>query len=188
MGEIPGLTRPEERGATLSLCGRYRYSLWRRWDFERPAVLFVMLNPSTADAEVDDPTIRRCIGFARGWGAGGLRVCNLYAWRATDPSQLACVLAPVGEQTGIENRNDAAIAAAASDAGRIVAAWGASSGPLVTRPSSVLEILARHGRVDVEALALTFSGAPRHPLYVRADVEPVVYAKAVPREEAQARG
>ncbi|TMF61888.1 MAG: DUF1643 domain-containing protein, partial [Chloroflexi bacterium] len=69
------------RGATFSADRRYRYRLWRRWDGARPVVAFVMLNPSTADARRDDPTIRRCIGFAKSWGFGGVEVVNLFAYR-----------------------------------------------------------------------------------------------------------
>jgi hypothetical protein len=76
-----------ERTATISDCGRYRYTLGRTWSDE-PPVLFVMLNPSTADADVDDNTISKCIGFAKRWGHGGITVVNLYAWRATNPKEL----------------------------------------------------------------------------------------------------
>lgn len=131
-----------------------------------------MLNPSTADASVDDPTIRRCIGFARDWDFGGVRVCNLYAWRATKPAALKEVLEPVGERYGLLNRNDSAILDAAADAGRIIAAWGAWPGPLSTRTARVQTLLrGRH----VEALGLTKSGAPRHPLYMPKAAQPVPY-------------
>ncbi|MDB5297796.1 MAG: hypothetical protein JWO31_3779 [Phycisphaerales bacterium] len=71
--------------AVLSPCERYRYVLHRWWDESKPAVCWLMLNPSTADAATDDPTIRKCCGFARAWGAGGIAVVNLFALRATDP-------------------------------------------------------------------------------------------------------
>jgi hypothetical protein len=171
-----------QSGATFSDCGSYRYSLWRRWDYGSPAVLFVMLNPSTADGLADDPTIRRCIGFARRWGAGGVRVCNLYAWRATNPRDLPARDA-VAEDAGlaIVNSNDSAILAAASDASRIIAAWGAHTGPLSTRRGQVMDLLTRrhvttHAR-RVEALGVTKHGHPRHPLYVRGDVAPVSYGR-----------
>lgn len=119
-------TEKVERGAVLSSDGRYRYSLYRRWDRTLPMACFVMLNPSIADADVDDPTIRKCMGFATRWGAGGIRVVNLYPWRATKPRDL-----PAGPETGgereplaIEPRNDGAIRSAAFNAGWIVAAWG----------------------------------------------------------------
>ena len=125
-----------------------------------------MLNPSTADAELDDPTIRRCMGFARDWDYGGIRVCNLYAYRATKPDDLKGVLDPVGP------RNDSAILSAVADAGRIIAAWGAWPGPFEVRTHRVQDLLrGRH----VEALGLTKSGAPRHPLYMAKDAEPLTY-------------
>jgi hypothetical protein len=166
-----------DRGATFSDCGRYRYSLWRHWSDAPGRVLFVMLNPSTADATQDDPTIRRCIGFARSWGAGGIRICNLYAWRATNPKDLPA-LGAVGEDWGsaILNRNDLAIRAAAADASRIIAAWGANRGPVPFRASRVLDLLSRH---RVEALKLTKDGDPGHPLYVHGDTEPMPYREAV---------
>lgn len=156
-------------GAVLSDCGRYRYSLWRQWS-EAPPVLFLMLNPSTADAERDDPTIRRCIGFARDWGHGGVRVCNLFAWRATRPEDLPLNAAAVAE-TDHPNRNDVAIANVAHECPRIIAAWGAHPAA-VQRGRAVLEFL---GDRDVHALKLTVGGAPRHPLYIPAATDPILY-------------
>jgi hypothetical protein len=75
------------RGALLSEDGRYRYRLWRLWDDLAPVMVWVMLNPSTADADLDDPTIRKCIGFAKANRHGGIIVVNLFAWRATDPKE-----------------------------------------------------------------------------------------------------
>lgn len=79
------------KGAIISECKRYRYRLWRIWDDSKPKVLFVMHNPSTADAEDDDPTIRRCIGFAKSWGYGGIYAGNLIPYRATHPKELLSV-------------------------------------------------------------------------------------------------
>lgn len=161
-----------DRGADVSAHGRYRYSLYRRWDYGKPAVLFVMLNPSTADADIDDPTIRKCIGFARRWNMGGVRVCNLYPWRATNPKDLPSGHEVGGEHGGILPRNDYAILSAACDAGRIIAAWGANAGPWPMRSSHVMDLLRdRH----VEALRLTKNGRPWHPLYVGYDAIPVDY-------------
>ncbi len=75
-------------GATISSCGKYRFRLWRIWDESKPCVYFMMHNPSIADAMIDDPTIRRCIGFAKSWEYGGIYVGNLYSYRATDPKEL----------------------------------------------------------------------------------------------------
>lgn len=162
-----------DAGAQLSGCGRYRYALWRRWESAAPPVLFIMLNPSTADAEQDDRTIRRCIGFARAWGAGGIHVVNLYPWRATDPRELRVAGAAVtGEVRGGVAINDTAIAAGAAAAGRIIVAWGAKPGPVASAPGRALTLLRGE---CVEALALTREGHPRHPLYVPGDVVPIPY-------------
>jgi hypothetical protein len=148
------------RRAAFSRCGSYRYALWREWDETRPTVLFVALNPSTADHERDDPTIRRCIRFARDWEFGALVVANLFAFRTPFPKLLRAARDPVGP------RNDRWINRLADDAGLVVAAWGAH-GDYLARASRVAERIG-----DCHALGLTASGAPRHPLYVRADVRP----------------
>lgn len=153
--------------AAAVIAGAYRYRLERWWDEDRPAVLFVMLNPSTADARDDDPTIRRCVGFARGWGAGGLLVGNLYALRATDPRGLVGVADPVGPE------NDEHLAAMHRAAARTVVAWGAWPGPDPARPTRVLELLGG----AVRALGTTRSGAPRHPLYLRSSARAQPYGR-----------
>ena len=157
--------QPMRRGAAFSDCGRYRYRLGRAWDETLPAATFIMLNPSTADGAVDDPTIRRCIGYARAWGCGSLSVVNLYAWRATDPAELTAATDPVGPA------NDDFIAAAATVAARtgapLVAAWGAHA-----RPERIAGVLALPGMSRLTALACTKSGQPRHPLYLPAGLTP----------------
>lgn len=121
-----------------------------------------MLNPSTADEEVDDPTIRRCIGFSRRDGLSGLRVVNLFALRSTDPAGLADAWDPVGPE------NDAWIRDVAARSHRIVVAWGAH--PLArTRIGAVVPILRGAEGRRLWCLGTTASGAPRHPLYVRGD-------------------
>jgi hypothetical protein len=151
------MTEQMHRYAELSLDGIYRYNLERRWA-EGPMALFVMLNPSTADAAVDDPTIRKCIGFARRWGMGGVRVVNLYAARATDPKALRDFSDPVGPV------NNTAIERAVHESPIIVAAWGANPGPLPGRIPHV-KALIRAGGKDAMTLGLTKHGQPRHPLY-----------------------
>src|SRR5438128_11131670 len=106
-------------GATFSRDRRYRYRLWRRWDRSRAVVAFVMLSPSTADAMHDDPTIRRCVGFARAWGCGGVDVVNLFALRATDPRALRKAADPIGPA------NERHLRRAVRAAGLVVLAWGA---------------------------------------------------------------
>ena len=105
-------------GALISSCGTYRYVLWRTWKVSREIVNFVMLNPSTADAETDDPTIRRCVAFAKRWGYGGIVVTNLYAYRASSPKALFFD----GHPIGLDNERHLKLAARA--ASRLVVAWG----------------------------------------------------------------
>jgi hypothetical protein len=147
-----------ERAATFSSCGRYRWTLTRRWDADllKPCVGFVMLNPSTADASSDDPTIRRCIGFARMWEFGGLEVRNLFAFRATKWEDLKSAPNPVGR------RNDATILDLLERCETIVVAWG-SHGVLHDRGRRVIELL---GGNELVCLGTTQAGEPRHPLYV----------------------
>lgn len=158
-----------ECGATISADGRYRYKLWRRWsvDHDCPSWVpaFVMLNPSTADGDRDDPTIRRCVGFARGWGYKGVDIYNLFAYRATDPSDLARARDIVGPENGKYLREIF---------GRqvIVAAWGAHP---VARDRAQRLVAAASPMACLSCLGVTASGAPRHPLYVRADAKPVPY-------------
>jgi len=85
-----------QKGAVVDKTELYRYSLWREWNIDAPKLVFIMLNPSKADAYIDDPTLRRCIGFAKSWGFGSLTVINLFAYRSTKPSELRQVNDPVG--------------------------------------------------------------------------------------------
>ncbi len=143
-----------QRTARFSPCSRYRYSLSRTWDKSLPRVLFIGLNPSTADDQCDDPTVRRCIGFAQRWGYGGLILVNLFAYRTTDPTGLTEVNDPVGPD------NDRWIAIEQTRAERVVAAWG-NHGVLLNRDNAVLENLTQ-----VYCLGITKPGCPRHPLYL----------------------
>jgi hypothetical protein len=171
-----------DRGAELSPCGRYRYTLWRRWA-EGPRCLFVMLNPSTADATRDDPTIRRCIGFARRWGHGSLEVVNLFAWRATDPAVFYQREAwhdadPIGPE------NDRAILAAVGRAATVIAAWG-MHGELMGRGAAVEAMITRAG-VDLWCLGITRKGYhPRHPLYLATETSLQLFAQAAEGEEVR---
>ena len=154
------------RGATIDATGCYRYSLWREWDANEPRVAFVLLNPSTADAQRDDPTVCRCIGLAQAWGCGSLEVVNLFAYRATNPRVLREVADPVGPE------NDRYLLAAAHRAQKIVLAWGAR-GDLHGRDRVILGLLAGGGELD--CLGTTRCGRPRHPLYVSSTAVPIPY-------------
>jgi hypothetical protein len=150
------LATSPEGSAVFDRHGRYRYQLKRRWAGGGRAIAFVMLNPSTADAERDDPTIRRCGGFARAWGFSAMTVVNLFALRTTDPARLRRARDPIGPG------NDEHIAAAASSCDALVLAWGAH-GALGGRDHDVLALL--HG-CRPACLGVTRSGQPRHPLYL----------------------
>lgn len=162
-----------DRGAILSPDGVYRYRLWRIWDDDLAPCAFVMLNPSTADATEDDPTIRRCTAFAKSWGAGGIVVVNLFAVRATDPVDLVSLDARGVNLVGPEA--DAHIRKVLSVADVVVCAWGKTlatwSKPWRDRlDARVAEVLALVPRsVEVCSLGVTAGGHPRHPLYLRAD-------------------
>lgn len=144
----------------------YRYTLERAWDglwlnAESPRGVFVMLNPSTADAEKDDPTIRKCMGFARRWGWQGFTVVNLFAYRATDPADLWVAFQRGEDIFGPEN--EATLAAVLESArGPVVAAWGAQMHPEVR--ARLAWLLARFSWVKWTSLGLTKDGHPRHPL------------------------
>ncbi len=160
----------QESNATFSECGRYRYTLTRTWGDPAPAVLFVMLNPSTADADVDDPTIRRCIGFARRWGYDTLHVGNLFAYRATDPRLLGKIDAPVGPD------NDDWLEQLAAQSRIVVCAWGAD--PAAERRGTEVAEQLRRLRSPLWALGLTKDGHPRHPLYVKGDATLIRFEEA----------
>lgn len=155
-----------ESGAVLSPCELYRYTLTRRWA-EGPTMLFVMLNPSTADASQDDPTIRRCRAFAHREGCGALEVVNLFSYRATNPKDLSSTAHPLN---GPES--NAAIVRAVTRASIVVAAWGAWTPESPPRRQG--DVLAMVGR-PVLALGVTSNGQPRHPLYVRGDAPLITY-------------
>jgi hypothetical protein len=145
----------EAFGAVFSADRKYRYALWRTWDPGLARVLFVGLNPSTADACSDDPTLRRCIGFARDWGYGGILVGNLFGRCATRPAELRTVADPVGED------NAAWLERLAREAARLIACWG-NHGAFMDRD--------RHfsaGRGALYCLRLNRNGSPAHPLYLR---------------------
>lgn len=152
--------------AELSADGLYRYSLTRVWDAAKGKVVFIGLNPSTADASVDDPTIRRCVGFAQALGAGRLVMLNLFAWRATDPADLP------GYRRAVGPDNDEALRRESAGALYVIAAWGAF--PLAAeRAAEVRTLLSARG--PMHCLRRTKSGAPSHPLYLPANLRPIPY-------------
>lgn len=157
-------------GAIISDCGLYRYNLSRSWGTGNGVALFVMLNPSTADADIDDPTIRRCMGFAKRLGYAALEVVNLFAFRATDPAKMKSFDNPVGP----DNRRH--IIESAERAGVIIAAWGVNG----RHNGQDDEVLGWLSNKTVYALGLTKDGIPRHPLYLRSDAELVLFNGPTP--------
>lgn len=155
--------------AAISECGRFRYSLWRGWS-DAPPCCFIMLNPSTADGEQDDPTIRRCVSFAQRWGCGELYVMNLFALRATDPKELLKHADRVGPDNDSWLKQDHQFK-------YTVAAWGVH-GELDHRADAVVKLL--EGRA-IYCLGITKDGHPRHPLYVRGDQPLMEYFQESPQ-------
>ena len=164
------------RMAEISECGKYRYSLSREWvypptvDPRRPNILFVMLNPSTGDANSDDPTIRRCVSFAESMNGQRLTVGNLFAYRATNPNQLKEKSDSGENVVGPENGDY--LMDMIDSADMIVAAWGDCKWDFVSeRAGEVCLMVARTGR-EMVALGTTKEGHPRHPLYLSGDSKP----------------
>lgn len=144
----------------FSPCRRYRY-VWKHiWGAENPA-MFIGLNPSTADESQADPTVRRCIRFAKDWGYDGLIMANLFAWRDTDPRGMKAAEDPVGPE------NDEWLMRLAAEAGIVVAAWG-THGWYRSRNAQVRGMLGSR----LHYLRLTANGFPSHPLYLPADLRP----------------
>jgi len=153
------LRNGETGTAMLSADGKYRYRLTRRWDGgQGKRVLWIMLNPSTADHETNDPTITRCIGFSKRLGASSLVVVNLFAYRATNPKELLCVDDPIGPE------NISILKTAVLGCDTAIAAWGALSNELWMKAEGSRAIAKQWS--GLSCLGKTKSGAPRHPLYL----------------------
>ncbi len=172
------------RRATISDDGLYRYTLGRRWerdvarrdDAAGRRILWIMLNPSRADAHVDDPTIRRCVSFSQAWGFGELEVVNLFALRTHDPAELVTHADPVGPD------NDDHIEQAVDRAQTVIAAWGACAHAADRAhhvPSRIVSSLL--------CLGVTRAGFPRHPLYVHSKTTPITLADAIRRTTGACR-
>jgi hypothetical protein len=151
------------KGAEFNHDRRYRFRLWRIWDDDIKPTVFIGLNPSTADETEDDPTVRRCIGFAKKWKTGGLIMTNLFAFRATDPKQMKAATDPMHFQ------NPSKILTAAQGARIVVAAWGVH-GRHQDADIRLVQFLKRND-VHLRCLGRTKNGEPRHPLYIAYDKE-----------------
>lgn len=155
---------------TMSNCRQYRYTWWPHEFCDiTPGryVQFIGLNPSTADENTRDPTVRRCIQFAKDWGYSGLCMTNLFAYRATDPREMKKALKPVGPE------NDYWLKLIATNAGKVIAAWG-NHGSHNSRDYLVKRLLT--SVCKLEALNITKAGMPQHPLYLKADTQPRAWA------------
>jgi hypothetical protein len=154
-------------GADFSSCRVYRYRLWRTWGEGKPLV-WIMLNPSTADEVANDPTIERCERRARMWGHGGIVVANLFALRSTDPKALRGHADPIGPD------NDETLRAVCRDAGMVICAWG-QHGKFLARAAKVHRLIKSAG-IQPYALRLGKDGQPAHPLYLSYELQPFEWA------------
>ena len=154
-------------GACITSHGTYRYALWRIWDEFLPTVAFIGLNPSTADETEDDPTIRRCVNYAKTWSYGGIYMLNLFAFRATEPKVMKAATDPVGPS------NDTNILKYAKKCDKVIAAWG-TNGTLNNRNIDVETGLGSHG-IKLWCLKKTAGGHPNHPLYLKKDLKPIPF-------------
>lgn len=148
-----------ECDAVISECGKYRYLLRRTWEHNKPRALFVMLNPSTADASIDDATIRSCIRLSKGLGYGSFEVVNVFGWRATKPNELLTVSDPCGP------RNEDHVRGALARCDIPICAWGAWLH--AEAASAYIRNAIRASRPASFCFGKTASGAPKHPLYIK---------------------
>jgi hypothetical protein len=156
--------------AFISECEKYRYELKRIWNESKPKVLFIMLNPSTADENIDDPTIRRCIGFAKSWNYGGILVGNLFAYRATKPKTLLNVDDPIGKDNLNHLKqmyNESEIIICAWGNGKIIKKLGKKFGNDYKPLSCIYD--------KIYYLELSKDGTPKHPLYLKKDLIPIQF-------------
>jgi hypothetical protein len=152
------------KGAIISPCGKYRYALWRVWSSNIKPLMVIGVNPSTADASKDDPTIRRCIDYASQWGMGGLLMGNLFAWRDKDPSVLPKLAEPIGAE------NDVWLIRMRDASQMVLGAWGRNGDVDIRRTAAVLEMFP-----EIHHLGLTANGHPRHPLYLPKTLRPEIF-------------
>ena len=157
-----------ERYANVSTCGKYRYSLTRIWDYSKPFVMFIGINPNRADANDDDQTTRRLKFFAEENGYGGYMLTNLFGYRSPDPLELATVEDPIGPE------NDESLLTLHKLCKDVIFMWG-NEGVLFERDKKIIEMFPN---------ALCFgrskkNGNPKHPLYLKNTTKLVRYAEEV---------
>ena len=148
----------------------YRYTLTRSWDAKKPQALFVLMNPSTADPSCDDPTVAKCCRFAKNWGYGGILVANTFAYRCTDQGHLIKVVDPVGVD------NDEYITKMAKKAAIVIFAYGKPKHKqLRGRGPAVARLVLDKAKVTPHVLSLGIDGTPKHPLYLKETLKPVLW-------------
>lgn len=145
----------------------YRYQLIRKWNDTLPAILWVMMNPSTAREDVDDPTVAKCRRYSELWGYGTMLIGNVFAYRATDQKRLMQIPDPIGPD------NDAHLCAMARRAQLIVFAYGKPHKSLRSRGPQVARMLSVDGTRQLHALQLCADGTPSHPLYLKGNLQPI---------------
>lgn len=155
----------EIKGADFSEDKLYRYSLWRVWDEALPLVMFVGLNPSTANGETDDPTIRRCRSIAKNLGYGGFYMCNCFSYISTNPDMLKA------ETLDAAIRNATIMRRVADSCASVIFAWG--NFPIVAK--SGIDKKLSEAFPKALALHINKNGSPKHPLYCKSDIVPVLY-------------
>jgi hypothetical protein len=170
--QLPLLSPTAVKGAVISACGLYRYVLTRIWA-PGPLLLYLLVNPSKADAEDDDPSVKSMMRIARALGYAGVIVVNLFAWRSPDVRELLIAADPIGPE------NDAHITREIARAAMVICGWGAKTaklGTLVdTRAAAVLDRVC--AQREVYALRLTDNGSPEHPLFLPSTVKPLLYRR-----------
>jgi hypothetical protein len=152
----------------------YRYLLWREWNSNSKTISFIMLNPSRADAQINDPTITRCINFAKSWGYGRLEVVNLFAYRTSKPLLLKQAVEPIGKDNAPRSGSlrDRYIVESVAKSDRVILAWG-NHGTWKKQDLYTLELLKNC--INLYSLGITKKGCPRHPLYLRSTIKPQIF-------------
>lgn len=151
-------------GADFSTDRVHRYALWRTWDKSKEIAMFIGLNPSTADEVKNDPTVSRCINYAKQWGFGGMIMSNIFAYRATDPKVMKNAEDPVGPE------NDQWLLKSAKEVSLIMAVWG-NHGEFLGRGKAVLSLF---DGIELHCLTMNKTGHPKHPLYCSGSLKPVL--------------
>lgn len=146
---------------------KYRYLLECNWDNELDKVTFIMVNPSTADMEICDPTLNRCVEFSKSWGFGGMKIVNLFALISTDPEALLEHKYPIGDE------NDKYIIEAISGSSKIILSWGEKYGSINNRDAEIKELLSNYPLYCIKKTKN--ERHPRHPLYLKADLQPILF-------------